>query len=148
MLEDGATWFLIADGRRARVLIEPRRGAALESPRDLAMEIEADEIYQPQDRPPRGSAPVGRSRHAIDKASLHEQEERNFLRRVAERVGEAAKHHRFEHLVIAAPPRALGALRDLLPQDAQARIRAETPKDLLDEKEAKLRERLTDLLRH
>jgi protein required for attachment to host cells len=49
--------------------------------------------------------------------------------------------------VVAAPPRALGLLRSLLSDAAQARVRAETPKDLLDEDAPKLRERLTDLLR-
>ncbi len=29
MLQNGPAWFLLADGRRARVLIEERRGAAL-----------------------------------------------------------------------------------------------------------------------
>jgi protein required for attachment to host cells len=49
--------------------------------------------------------------------------------------------------VIAAPPRALGILRDLLPSGARSRIRAETRKNLLDESPLKLRERLTELLR-
>ncbi len=148
MLENGPAWFLLADGRRARVLIEERRGAALHTPNDWVMEIGEDELYEPQDRPARGFSPVGGARHAIDKGeSLHEQEEGNFLRRVAERIGEAEKRKQFDHLVIAAPPRALGALRELLPNAARARIRAETPKDLIDEETPKLRERLTELLR-
>jgi protein required for attachment to host cells len=148
MLQNGPAWFLLADGRRARVLIEERRGAELQAPGDWVMEISEDEMYDPQDRPPRGFDRVGGGRHAMDKGrNLHEQEEGNFLKRVAERIGEAEKHKQFEHLVIAAPPRALGALRELLPDSARARIRAETPKDLIDEETPKLRERLTELLR-
>ena len=112
------------------------------------MEIGPDELYDPQDRPPRSYDRVGSGRHAMDKGrSLHEQEEQNFLKRVAERVGEAEKRKQFDHLVIAAPPRALGALREMLPAPVRSRIRAETPKDLLDEAAPKLRERLTELLR-
>lgn len=148
MLSNGSTWFLLADGRRARVLVETKRGAALAAPPDLAMEISEDELYDVQDRPPRSFDRVGAGRHAMDKGrSLHEQEEEKFLKRVAETVGEAEKHKRFDHLVIAAPPRALGILREKLPASARARIRAETPKDLLDEAAPALRERLTDLLR-
>ena len=48
---------------------------------------------------------------------------------------------------IAAPPRALGRLRNLLPAGAKARIRADLSKDLLDEPAPKLRDRLSELLR-
>jgi protein required for attachment to host cells len=147
MLTNGSTWFLLADGRRARVLIEERRGANLEAPADLAMEISADELYDSQDRPPRSFDRVGAGRHAMDRGrSLHEQEETNFLKRVAERIVDADKQKRFDHLVIAAPPRALGILREKLTA-VQSRIRAEMPKDLLDEPEPKLRGRLQELLR-
>ncbi len=148
MLSNGSTWFLLADGRRARVLVEPKRGAMLAAPPDLEMEISEDELYDVQDRPPRSFDRVGAGRHAMDRGrSLHEQEEEKFLKRVAETVGEAEKRKRFDHLVIAAPPRALGILREKLSAAARARIRAETAKDLLDEPPPQLRERLTDLLR-
>lgn len=148
MLSNGSVWFLIADGRRARVLIEDRRGAELEARADLDMTIGPDDLYDPQDRPPRSFDRVGAGRHAMDKGrSLHEQEEHNFLKRVAARIGEAERHNAFDHIVIAAPPRALGALRELLPAGVLSRVRAEAAKDLLDETPAKLRERLQDLLR-
>lgn len=148
MLHNGTAWMLIADGRRARVLVEHRRGAALEEPAEWAMEIGPEDLYDPQDRPPRSANSVGNSRHAMDKGrNLHEQEEEKFLKRVADRLGEAEKHSQFDHLVIAAPPRALGMLRTMLPPGAKARIRADLSKDLLDEPAPKLRERLTDLLR-
>jgi protein required for attachment to host cells len=149
MLQDGSTWFLLADGRRARVLVEQRRGAELEERSDWSMEIGDEDLYDPQDRPPRSFDRAGSGRHAMDKGrSLHEQEEENFLKRLANRVAEAGAQHQFDHLVVAAPPRALGSLREKLPPGVQSRIRAETPKDLLDEPAQKLRARLQELLRH
>jgi protein required for attachment to host cells len=146
MLQNGPAWFLIADGRRARLYTEARRGAALEEA--WAIEIGPDELYDIQDRAPRAFDRVGSGRHAMDKGrDLHEAEEEKFLKRVAERVGDGDKHRAFAHLVIAAPPRALGVLRNLLPPGAQSRIRAETAKDLLDEAAPKLRARLRDLLK-
>jgi protein required for attachment to host cells len=146
MLQEGRTWFLVADGRRARLLSEARRGAQLEEP--WSMEIGPEDMYDEQDRPPRSFDRTGMGRHAMDKGrDLHEQEEEKFLKRVSERVGEAEKQKQFDHLVIAAPPRALGLLRTMLPPNAQARIRAATPKDVLDEDVGRLRARLVELLR-
>lgn len=147
MLSNGSIWFLVADGRRARVFSEARRGAELQA--EDSFDIGPDELYDPQDRPPRSFDRVGAGRHAMDKGrSLHEQEEHNFLKRVAARIGEAEKHNQFDHLVVAAPPRALGQLRELLPSATQQRIVAELAKDLVDEPAPKLRERLAELLRH
>lgn len=148
MLEGGSTWFLVADGRRARVLMQPRRGAQLQEPPDWAMRISDDELYEVQDRPPRAYDSAGSGRHAMDKGrNLHEAEEEKFLKRVADRLTQAEKQRQFEHLAIAAPPRALGLLRNALPSSVQARVCAETAKDLLGENESSLRERLNDMLR-
>ncbi|HWA00989.1 MAG TPA: host attachment protein [Caulobacterales bacterium] len=148
MLEPGRTWFVVADGRRARVLVEERRGAPLAERDDWAMSISPDDTYDPQDRPPRSFDRVGAGRHAMDKGrNLHEQEQVNFLNRVAARLGEAAKHGAFAHLVLAAPPRALGLLREALPAPAASRICADLAKDVVEEDNAALRERLTGLLR-
>lgn len=146
MLENGPAWFLVADGRRARLLIEQRRGMALQEAWNI--EIGEDDRYAPQDRPPRSFDRTGTGRHAMDGGrDLHEAEEARFLKRVANRIGEAERHKAFDHLAIAAPPRALGLLRDLLSDAARVRIRGETPKDLVDETAQELRERLTELLR-
>lgn len=148
MLQDGTAWMLVADGRRARVLIERRRGAPLEEPEDWVMQIGEEDLYDPQDRPPRSFDRTGAGRHAMDGGrSLHEAEEEKFLKRVAGRLSEAEKHNQFDHLVIAAPPRALGLLRNMLPPAAKARIRADLSKDVLDESAPQLRERLIELLR-
>jgi protein required for attachment to host cells len=148
MLDNGKAWFLIADGRRARVFIEQRRGAALQAPDEWDLEIADEDKYEPQDRRPRNSNSVGGAKHAVGAdQSLHDAEEDNFLKRLASRLGEAEKRKQFDHLVIAAPPRALGTLRGYLPNAVRSRVRAETPKDILDEDEPKLRERLRELLR-
>ena len=149
MLQDGTAWMLVADGRRARVLVEQRRGATLEEPADWSMKISEDELYDPQDRAPRSFDRAGAGRHAMDGGrSLHEAEEEKFLKRVADRIGDAEKQNEFDYLVIAAPPRALGLLRDMLSAGAKSRIRADLSKDLLGEPAAKLRERLNELLRN
>ncbi len=148
MLQSGETWFLLADGRRARVFAELARGAPLQERADWNMVIGAEDLYEATDRPPRAYDSVGGGRHAMDDGrNLHEEEEGKFLKRLADRLGEAEKAKQFEHLVVAAPPRALGLLREKLSKAVQARVRAETAKDLVGESGAALRERLTELLR-
>lgn len=148
MLSNGVVWLLLADGRRARVLVEERRGATLSEPADWVMQISDEDLYDPQDRPPRSFESVGAARHGMDAGrDLHEKEEENFLKRVVARLAEAEKQGGFAHLVVVAPPRALGLLRGLLPSAVKARIRKELDKDLLDEDAPRLRDRLRELLR-
>lgn len=145
MIKDGRTFILLADGRRARALVEERRGAQLNAPADWELEISEDDLYEPQDRPPRSFDRNGAGRHAMERVDLHEAEEKKFLTRVAARVAQAAARKEFDHLVIAAPPRALGLLRDALPERVRALVALEAPKDLLAEDAARVRERLKDL---
>ena len=143
MLNGGVTWVLLADGRRARVLAEEKRGGAVAE--RAAWEISEDELYDPQDRPPRSFESTGAHRHAMDGGvDLHEEEEKKFLKRVAGEVEAAAQARAFEHLVIAAPPRALGVLRTMLPDAVRRKIQIETPKDLVSESEEAVRARLKE----
>jgi protein required for attachment to host cells len=146
MIQEGRTWLVVADGRRARLYLEPRRGAALTA--DWAMEMGPEDRFELQDRPPRSFDRVGAGRHSMEgKFDPHEEEERRFLKRVADRVGEGMKTKAFDYLALAAPPRALGVLREALPPAALALISAETAKDVLDEGPERLRERLKELRR-
>jgi protein required for attachment to host cells len=148
MLQHGPVWLLVADGRRARVLIEAKRGDALTEPSDWSMVIGPEDEIEPQDRPPRSFDRIGDGRHAMDGDRVpHEEAESRFLHRLAARIGTAEKQRAFDHLVIAAPPRALGLLRQHLPTAAMARVRAEVSKDLVDETPASLRDRLHELIR-
>jgi protein required for attachment to host cells len=142
----GRTWILLADGRRARLLVEPRRGGELSESKDWTMSISEAELYDLQDRPPRAFDRVGVGRHAMDGGfDPRAEEERKFLLRVARRLTDAVKAKQLQHLVLAASPRALGVLREALPAEARALVRHETPKDLLDEPAEKIRERLANL---
>ncbi len=170
----GDVWLLLADGRRARILTklahdELRDLERLASAQGVggsrsrqsnktlsdtpleelfAFEISEDELYDIQDSPARAFDRVGPGRHAMDGGrDLHEQEEVKFLERVANHVAEAEKQGAFAHLVIAAPPRALGILRTALPAEVKAKVKAETAKDLLGEPDARLRAHLDEAMR-
>lgn len=148
MLEMGEAWFLVADGRKARIWSQARRGAGLQRIVDGDMDFDDSDALEARDRPTRAYESVGLARHGVgDDRDLRREEENNFLARVAQHLDAAAQAGGFAHLVIAAPPKALGELRKLLTPVLQARLRAEIPKDVLKETEPHLVARFTEALR-
>jgi protein required for attachment to host cells len=122
---------LIVDGKRARFL--RNKGTA------LRVRLETEQVLE-QDNPPtheQGSDRPGRflgsdrvSRSAVEQTDWHQLAEDRFAVRLADLLYRMGHAREFEHLVIAAPPKTLGALRSALHPEVAARILAEVPKDL------------------
>lgn len=88
------------------------------------------------------------SRHAVDgKADPHEAAKLRFEVAIAELVNRAAAWGLFDTLVLVAPPRVLGDIRQALSAQARERLIVEEGKDLLGLPEQMLIKRLTSLLR-
>lgn len=148
MLQNGEAWFLVADGRKAHMWSQMRRGAPLERVTDGEMDFSEEDALEAQDRPVRVHESVGPMRHGSgDDRDLRQEEEDRFLARVMRRLDSVAQAGGFAHLVIAAPPRALGVLRGLLTPALQQRLRAEIPKDVVKETRPDLQERFAEALR-
>jgi len=69
-------------------------------------------------------------RSAIEATDWHALEEERFAATIAERLNRAAEENKFEHIVIAAPPKVLGELRHEYSKRLQGKILAEIDKDL------------------
>ncbi len=67
---------------------------------------------------------------ALEEADWHEIAEGRFADEVADALYRAAHAHRFEQLVVVAPPAVLGRLRQAFRKEVSQRIIAEVPKDL------------------
>jgi protein required for attachment to host cells len=125
------TWVLACDG--AKALIFQNEGDS-EWP-NLKL---IDTITQEQppthelgaERPGRVFQSHGAARSAVEQTDWHMQNEATFLARVAEKLDQAAQKHSFKHIVIAAPPRALGMLRQKITPKVRALVFAELAKDL------------------
>ena len=123
-------WVFIGDGRKALLLRN-------EGDPDL-LDLRRIEVREDDNPPSReqGSDGPGRSgvnigpRSAIDTTDWHALEEERFAATVAARLNRAAEENRFEHIVIAAPPKILGELRREYSKKLQTRILAEVDKDL------------------
>lgn len=121
---DSRTLILVADGRRARLFEEARRGGPLTERSDWIAVPNGD------------SHPDGR-----DKA------EGDFLAHLSRQVEPLFMRHAFDHLILVAAPRALGALRRHLPASLKARIELSEPHDRLSASAAEIEQAVRTLRR-
>jgi protein required for attachment to host cells len=100
------------------------------------------------DREGRSDESATPSRHAIEgKTDPHEAAKLRFETQIAELVNRAAAQGLFDTLVLVAPPRVLGDMRQALSTQARERLILEEGKDLLGLPQQMLINRLTALLR-
>ncbi len=126
------TWLLIANGTEARLVCNdgPGRGfSELDEHLPKGPNLPAREIMA--DRPGRTFDSVGKGRHGKEPPTdPREVEMRRFLSQVADRLNQAATQGSYDHLVLIAPPKALGLLRQELGGNAQGKLVAQLDKDL------------------
>jgi protein required for attachment to host cells len=126
------TWFVVADGSRARFLTrrEDRTGY------EIVAEYESPEARSPardlgSDYPGRTQESATSGRHAIEpREDLHQARKASFVRDVASHLNNANARENFDALILFAAPRSLAQLRNALNDPTQKKIKAEFPKDL------------------
>jgi len=125
------TWFLIADGAKARLF----ESAGPKAEFTLKNEWSAPDARTPsrelgRDRPARGRNIGTGAPYAVDVPSPHNKAEEEFLTDGALDLNDAHKRDEFDQLLIAAPPTALGLLRKKLAPDVIAKLIGVLDKDL------------------
>jgi protein required for attachment to host cells len=125
-------WVVVCDGAKALVL-ENTGDAKFPS-------LKMRETYEQKDlpthelgsdRPGRTHSSVGHGRSAVAQTDLHDQAEQAFLHRLAERLDVAVTTGQVKSLILVAPPRALGVLRQAYPHALRAAVRSEMDKDFV-----------------
>lgn len=147
------TWFLVADGARARLLTlkdergsDERRLVPAFGQEFIGSNIPSREIDA--DRPGRSFDSAGEGRHAMEPPTDPRRKRKaDFARSIATLLDAEAKRGAFAQVVIAAPPQALGDLRGELSAAVQSRVVAEINKDLVEASDAELFERLNEALK-
>lgn len=126
------SWIVVADGSQARIFENQGPGKGITA-------LPAQEMHKTPrptrdinaDRPGRSHDRFGPGRHAMENPSdAHREEKRRFADLLAEHINEAALNSRFDRLVLVAPPKTLGDLRQALGKEAAAKLDGELPKDL------------------
>ena len=122
---------LVGDGRNARFL--RNKGTPRNPEFILEREVSQDNPptrEQGTDRPGRKSGIDGVSRTAIEETDWHQRAEQKFAAEIAETLYEMEHAHKFEELVVIAPPKMLGDLRAAFHPEVSRCIVAEVPKNL------------------
>jgi protein required for attachment to host cells len=127
------TWILIADGARARIVLNDGPGRGVKPGPD--QEFEGDNAPSREigsDRPGRtfDSSGLG-GRHSMEpRTDPHQHEQRTFHHRIAAYLDGAAKRGEFDRLILVAAPKALGNLRTELTAATRKKVTGELNKDL------------------
>jgi protein required for attachment to host cells len=124
-------WILVCDGAKALVLenVGDDRFPNLQTrnvyeQEELAAHVTADA--------PGGTLKGGGGqRGAMETTDKHDQSEQAFLKNLMERLDAAAVAGKFKSLVVVAPPRALGLLRQAYSKHVRQALRGEIDKDLV-----------------
>lgn len=124
------SWVVVCDGGKALILQNDSDAGGV----DLSVKETLSQPNEPDrelgtGKPGRTHAADGMSGSAVEETDWHEQAEVEFLKQVASRLEMLVRKRDAQHIVLVAPPRALGTLRMNLSPDAQAVISAELAKD-------------------
>jgi protein required for attachment to host cells len=121
------TWIVAADESRARMLQvtgQRERLTEIEDLQNPAGRLQNRELESDA----RGRFPGGNTEEPQTGAAEHQSE--LFAKRVAGYLDQARIEHRFDQLVLVAPPKFLGALRKELHKELEKLVADELPKDL------------------
>lgn len=126
------TLILVCDGAKALLFENAGDNLAL-NPVPVVIQVEPHPSTRElgEDRPTRVFESGNRSRSAANEVDLHTRAEQAFLARVAASLEGQVQTRHSRHLIIVAPPRALGALRPRLGAATKAVLAVEFDKDLV-----------------
>lgn len=125
------TWILVADGGRAQVFEHDGPGKGMSAIKDLHFEEEhlrAQDINT--DRAGRNFGGGVGARSGMEQSDPVQVREQRFVQRLADKLEVFRQAGRFDRLIIAAAPTALGDIRPALSNAVKEVVIAELPKDL------------------
>ena len=125
------TWIIAADESRARVLQVLDREQRLAEIEDLVNPAgRAQDRELQTDAEPRFNGSRGGPASDPERQGAVEHSVRTFAKEVGRYLDRARNEHRYDQLVLVAPPKFLGALRKELHKEVEKLVTGELPKDL------------------
>ena len=123
-------WVVVCDGAKALIL-ENVGDATFPNlkTREVHEQTDAKTRDIGTDAPGRSHNSVGSARSAMEQTDFHDQTEQRFLSDLAKRLDAAVLGGETKALILVAPPRALGVLRQAASAHVRGAIRAEVDKD-------------------
>lgn len=125
-------WVVVCDGNKALILENSGSPAAVKlDTRETREHTGTPTHEQGTDHPGRVTQSFGEARSAVEQTDWHDRAEREFLESVARRLDAAIAAGETRDLVIIAPPRALGMLREAYSPTVRTALRGEINKDYI-----------------
>ncbi len=129
---DNGAWVVVCDGAKALIF---ENAGDKEYPdlrtREVFEHDNPPTSEQGTDRPGRSHSSVGPGRSAVGQTDWHDQAEAKFLKDIAEKLHLAVHGGKTKALVIVAPPRALGMIREHYTPAIKQALQTEIDKDLV-----------------
>jgi protein required for attachment to host cells len=123
-------WVVVCDGGKALILENAGDAAALNlKTKEVHEQADAKTSEQGTDAPGRSINSIDGRRSAMEQTDWHDQAEQRFLTELAKRLDAAVTAGETKALVIVAPPRALGVLRQAYSNGLREAVKAEIDKD-------------------
>jgi protein required for attachment to host cells len=150
IIKQPITWVLIADGRQAQIYVRERaekRGSVIRELTPIAdMRREAEPVTDYETgRNATGMVfeSVGGARHMSEPhMDVREKVKQHLATEIADALDAAKTEKRFDHLILAAPPKMLGEIKKRLSKPILKCVIAALPKELTHCDVEELRERL------
>ena len=125
------TWYIIADGGRARFVERDETGAYRTVLSFVAAEMHKRSRDLGLGRPARVKESANAARHAVEpRRDLHEAAKEDFIALVAEDIEAGHGRDQFDRLVLIAPPRVLTELKQKLSKPITKIVVSDLQKDL------------------
>ncbi len=119
-MSKGTTWYVVADGGKARILTAGD-GGALRTLQHFDNSGHGDTDVD---------ASAGTSQLKAPKSDPHDQAKTHFAKQVATRLNEAVRTGKTDEIVLAAPAHVLHDIREALDKAATAKLGKSLSKDL------------------
>ena len=125
-------WVVVCDGKKALVFENVGDTKILNlKTREVHEQPDARTSEQGTDKPGRSINSIDSRRSAVEQTDWHAQEEERFLQRLASRLDAEVNAGNAKSVIMVAPPRALGVLRQAYSQNLRNVLRAEIDKDFV-----------------
>ena len=129
---DQGDWVVVCDGKKALILenVGDWKFPNLQT-REVFEQDNPPTHEQGSDAPGRSLQSVGSMRSAMDQTDWHAKAEKDFLEHLAGRLDAAIGAGDTTSLVMVAPPRALGIIRQAYSPHVRSALRGEVDKDFV-----------------
>ena len=123
-------WVVVCDGAKALILENAGDAVSLNlKTKEVREQPDVKTHEQGTDAPGRSINSIGARRSAMEPTDWHQQGEDRFLTELSKRLNAAVTSGEAKSLVLIAPPRALGVIRQAATPNLRKAVRAEIDKD-------------------